>query len=442
MVPRVRKPSSAKRAVIVSASLAILAGCGSGSSVSVRASADPDPPPPQTVSNTCATTVLGALSKVAARVYHEGVSSGRTASALSLIEGSIPLREAVEQDDPKAVRVAARALIATGHMTNLEVLRQDVVRGASQAKPATASQVLADVGGPDALAPLHGTIVGASGAPIATFVASVWADNGFLDETDGIAEGMTALRTGERSIAGSFTPGTGALPAQGALTVRGVDYRYTSFAATAYPTGQPLRVYLFKSIPAIAPLCGRTREDTTVNTVSRVATLIYVGETGRAALVQVHRVQHNQPLLRAVARREPEATRLAIDNLLNEHIVRLRVSAGEQMLSDVGGPDVLAPVRAPLLLHGQMIGSFVLSIQDDLGYQLLALRLAGLSVIMYKNPAHPQVVMSSFRHSPASVPAKGPFRYEKRSYRVFTLHAEAFPSGPLRISVLIPIPYS
>ena len=282
MVPRVRKPSSAKRAVIVSASLAILAGCGSGSSVSVRASADPDPPPPQTVSNTCATTVLGALSKVAARVYHEGVSSGRTASALSLIEGSIPLREAVEQDDPKAVRVAARALIATGHMTNLEVLRQDVVRGASQAKPATASQVLADVGGPDALAPLHGTIVGASGAPIATFVASVWADNGFLDETDGIAEGMTALRTGERSIAGSFTPGTGALPAQGALTVRGVDYRYTSFAATAYPTGQPLRVYLFKSIPAIAPLCGRTREDTTVNTVSRVATLIYVGETGRA----------------------------------------------------------------------------------------------------------------------------------------------------------------
>jgi hypothetical protein len=40
------------------------------------------------------------------------------------------------------------------------------------------------------------------------------------------------------------------------------------------------------------------------------------------------------------------------------------------------------------------------------------------------------------------VPQSGPFTYRGRSFRVYTVHASAFPSGPLRISVLIPIPYS
>ena len=68
--------------------------------------------------------MLGALGDVAQRVYHEGVSSERTAAALSFIARSIPLREAVERDDPRAARAAAQALIATGHMTNLKVIRE------------------------------------------------------------------------------------------------------------------------------------------------------------------------------------------------------------------------------------------------------------------------------------------------------------------------------
>ena len=56
--------------------------------------------------------------------------------------------------------------------------------------------------------------------------------------------------------------------------------------------------------------------------------------------------------------------------------MRLRVSAGGQLLSDVGGPYVLAPVSAPLRLDGRTIGSFVLSIQDDEGYLRLTRRLA------------------------------------------------------------------
>lgn len=427
MVPRVGKPSTAPRVALACAILAILAGCGSGArgGVSARASADPVA---SAVPSSCSATALGALGGVAMRVYREGLSSERTGSALSLIAHSIPLREAVERDDPQGARAAARALIATGHMTNLRVLR--------------GGQILADAGGPDALAPLHGSILGASGAPIASFVASVWADEGFVAETNGIAEAQTALRQNGHSIAGSFAlpPGAlppGASPATGTLVVKGVPYAYASFPAAVYPAGE-LGVYLLRPLASIARLCGRTPADTLVSTLSGVAHLIYAGEAGGRALVQVQRVQRDSALLQAVAARDPLATRVAVESLLNQHIVRLRVSAGGQQLADVGGPYVLAPVRAPLRLHGRQIGSIVLSIQDDEGYKRLTQRLAGLDVLMYMGP---HLVKNSLGPAPGAVPTGGSYRYRGRAFRVFTLQAQSFPSGPLRIVVLIPMPY-
>jgi hypothetical protein len=441
MVRYVGRALSTWRVVFGCAVLAALAAGGWGianrSSSSAHASATAHPAPPG-ASAACAQTVLGALGDVAQRVYREGVSSERTASALSLIEHSVPLREAVERNDPQAAHAAARALLATGHMTNLTVIRN----GSTSAGD---GRTLAVAGTSGALAPLHGTLTDTRGVAIGSFVASVWADAGFLDESDGIAEGVVVLRAGESPLASQTVLGSLALPpgelsAQGTLAVHGVAYRYTSFPAATYPAGSPLRIYLFRSLSSIAPLCGATQDDTVVNTLSHVATLIYAAEVGRSTLPQISRVQHNRALLTAVAHGEPEATRLAIDNLLNEHIVRLRVLDGSgKLLSDVGGPYVLAPVRASLRLNGRTIGSFVLSIQDDMGYRLLAQRLAGLDVVMYRGS---QVVMSSFSPPAAHVPTTGPFTYKGAAYRAFTFHAEAFPSGPLRITDLVPIPYA
>jgi hypothetical protein len=446
MVRYVGKVLSARRVVFGCAVLATLAAGGWGianrSSSSAHASASAHPSSTKATgapSTACAQTVLGTLGDVAQRVYREGVSSERTASALSLIEHSVPLREAVERNDPRAAGAAARALLATGHMTNLTVIH------GGGAGTAGGGRTLAVAGASGALAPLHGTLTGAGGAPIGSFVASVWADAGFLDESDGIAEGSVVLRAGGSPLAGQTVLGslalpTGVLPAQGTITLHGTAYGYTSFPASTYPSGSPLRVYLFRSLRSIAPLCGATPDDTVVNALSHVATLIYAAEVGASTLPQISRVQHNRALLTAVAHGEPEATRLAIDNLLNEHIVRLRVLDGSgKLLSDVGGPYVLAPVRAPLRLNGHAIGSFVLSIQDDMGYRLLAQRLAGLDVVMYRGS---QVVMSSFSPPPARVPTSGPFSYRGAAYRAFTFHGEAFPSGPLRITDLIPIPYT
>ncbi len=218
-----------------------------------------------------------------------------------------------------------------------------------------------------------------------------------------------------------------------------VGYRYTSFPAAIFPTGQPVRMYLLRSLASTAPLCGHSQQDTLVNTLSRVADNIYDGERGGRAIDEVRRVQRDQALLRAVAAREPVAATQAITTLLNQHIVRLRVSVDGRLLSDVGGPYVLAPVTAPLRLGGHTIGTFELSIQDDEGYRRLTKRLAGLDVLMYMGST---LVKNDLGPNPGTVPASGTYHYQGRTFRVYTLHAEAFPSGPLKIDVLIPIPYT
>ncbi len=118
------------------------------------------------------------------------------------------------------------------------------------------------------------------------------------------------------------------------------------------------------------------------------------------------------------------------------------MSAGGQLLADVGGPYVLAPVHAPLRLDGHTIGSFVLSIQDDEGYLRLTKRLAGLDVLMYMTARPPAARQGQPRPATGRwSPASGAYSYAVKPFRVFTVHARAFPSGPLTIRVLVPMPY-
>lgn len=425
MVARLRMTSTATRVMLVLALLATLAGCGSAFKDGSAARAS------DAASDACPQTVMATLGSVLQRVYREGVSSERTASAEALIQRSLPLRQAVEEGSPTAARAAAKALLATGHMTNIRVTR--------------AGKTLVSVGG-QALAPLHGTLSDAAGRPIATYLVSVWADSGFASEVEGLTEALLALRVAGHSIGGSLQLPAGDLAPEGTLVRHGVAYQYASFPAQTYPSGNA-EVYLLKPLTAVQALCGNSDEATTVNALTHVANLIYEAEAGSRTLVQVHRVQHSQALLQAVSHHEEIATRAAIIGLLNHHIVRLRVSDRSHLLSDVGGPYVLAPVTAKLRSGGHTIGSFVLSIQDDEGYLRLARRLAGLDVLMYMNPLRanssgPELVKNSLGPAPGKVPASGHYSYHGHDFQVITVHARAFPSGPLTIRVLVPIPYS
>ena len=402
-------------ALLLGTMLAVLAGCGA----SPRAGAEG----PQ---KSCPATVLDTLARVLSRVYHEGVFSERTASAEHMIAASLPLRKAVAEANPAATKAAAAQLIATGHMTNLRVMQ--------------GTRTLADLGGP-ALTPLQGTIADAHGKPLARYLTSVWSRAGFLAEANGIAEGQVVLRKGETTIGGTLPLPAGALGREGSVTIAGVPYQYRSFSGEAYPAGA-IRVYLLKPASTTTALCGASSEDTVVNTLGRVASRIYAGEGGARTLTQVHRVQHDAALLQAVARGEAAATHAASEALLHHHLVRLRVSAASgAVLDDNGGPFVLAPVTAPLRLGGRRIGSIVISIQDDEGYKRLVGRLVGLKVLMFMGPHHERLVKNSLGPGPGQVPASGSYSYRGQRFRVVTINATAFPSGPLTIRVLIPVPY-
>jgi len=404
------------------AAIGALAGCGgSGSRGAGGANLSASTKTP----SACAAAVMATLRSVARRIYHEGVVSERTASASHLIGASHALSRAVERGDASAARAAANELVATGHMVDLTVLRD--------------GRVLASAGASRALAPLRGSILGASGAPVGSYISSVWGNSGLIEETTGVTGAETVIRRQLRTLDGKFNLPATRLPARGTLALSGTQYVYTSFPASEYPSGAHLRVYLLRSLASTRSLCGANVEDTTVNTLAKVARQLYLGEGGSRAQVEVRRVQSNQPLLRAVAARDAHATRAAVQALLTEHIVRLRVSAGGRLISDVGGPYVLAPVDASLPGGGGTIGRFVLSIQDDEGYLRLARRLAGLYVLMYMGPT---LVKNSLGPNPGDVPEEGRFEYRGRTFRTVTVHAQAFPTGPLRIIVLIPIPYT
>lgn len=415
------------QAVVLVGALASLAGCGGAVQAEPAANVSAAPPP-SGLPASCSAAALATLTRVLERVYHEGVLSERTASAEYLISHSAALRAAVQNDDAPAARAAARALLKTGHMTNVTVIR--------------AGHQLVALGGP-ALAPLHGTLTGTHSTPIASYLTSVWATEGFLTEARGITQGLVALRAHGRSIDGSPALVAGAMPDEGTLTRAGVTYEYTSFPVLAFPSGTE-RAYLLMPTHALANLCGATAQDTQVNTLAHVAELIYKAEVGAISQQQVERVQRNTALLQAVADRDAAATRRAIDALLNQHIVRLRVTVDGKLLEDVGGPYVLAPVSAPLRLHGRTTGELTLSVQDDEGYLRLAKRLTGLDVLMYTGTER-RLVKDSLGPASgpplAAVPATGSYRYEGHHYRVFTLDVEAFPSGPLVIRVLVPLPY-
>ena len=53
------------------------------------------------------------------------------------------------------------------------------------------------------------------------------------------------------------------------------------------------------------------------------------------------------------------------------------------MLADVGGPYIIAPVAGVLRLDGRVIGSYVMSVQDDYGFTLLESHAAGDPIAIY-----------------------------------------------------------
>jgi len=196
------------------------------------------------------------------------------------------------------------------------------------------------------------------------------------------------------------------------------------------------------SSPSQRARCGRAAPEVLGRAVGAVAAQIYSGEIYSSETIKDRQqVEGYAPLLRAVAKGQKAAARTAVTSLVysHTHIVRLRVSSGATLLADVGGPYILAPLSGSLRLHGRTIGHYILSVQDDVGYVKIEHRFIGDPLVL-RAGAQNLPVEGLLEPGPAKVPEHGPLTYEHVAYQAYSFNANAFPSGPLRISILVPLP--
>jgi hypothetical protein len=404
----------------------ILAACGSatatssggrsGAATTVPVSAaDISAAAPLTAA-TCASTVAVELGVVARRVYHAAASGDDIAQAVGRVRDSAALASAIRSDSASATGAALRALLA-GQIVRIEILRD--------------GRVLASAGSGPAVAPVRGSIAGTG----ASYVLSVQSDEDYLQVTHQITGAQVLLLAGQRRLAGTFTgPSPSSLPASGTVSYAGQNYAVASVSGATYPSGT-LRIALLT--PAGALACPGSAGQTRVETLGRVGERIYKEEADSpAVLATLHRMEHTSAFIDAVARSSTAAVRAAIVGFFGAHIhvVRVRVTVGGHLLYDLGGPYVLAPVRGTLRSGGRVVGAFEMSIQDDAGYLKLARLFTGAEVLMRVGGRQVQGTLSP---GPASVPARGQVSYAGRSYQAYSFTAQAFPSGPLHISLLI-----
>jgi hypothetical protein len=408
--------------------LGLLAGCGSATATRPVASAtaptaDVATAPPKSATATttpasasCAATVAGTLGTVAARVYHEAATGGIVAQAVHRLQNSSALKSAVSSGNASAAGAALREL------TLGQIVRVEILRG---------GRVLAQTGSGVAIAPARGSIPGTS----ATFVLSTQSARSYLQVVHQVTGAQLLLLSGAHRLAGTIGgPLPASLPSAGPLTVAGQSFQTTTLTGAAYPSGA-LHIVLLAPTASIS--CPGSPAQTRVETLGHVGERIYQEELHSPAVAATLRhIEHSSAFQRAVTAHDAAATRAAIVGFFGEHIhvVRVRVTIGGRLIEDLGGPYVLAPVHGTVRSGGHVVGQFEMAIQDDAGYLRLAHLFTGAEVLM-RTGAHQ--VMGTLSPGPTNVPARGPVSYGGRSYEAYSFTGEAFPSGPLRLSLLL-----
>jgi hypothetical protein len=218
---------------------------------------------------------------------------------------------------------------------------------------------------------------------------------------------------------------------------------HASSAASGTVSEYPGRAGARGLISAAAePPCGGATDGTYLSTAFAVALRISAEERGGAEVTRdLNTIEADRVLANAVAAGDLATVQSEVFALIHDHqhIVRLRVLRGGQLLYDFGGPLVLAPVAGVLRVGGRVVGEFVMSVQDDLGYQKLAERLVGAHVVMrYQG----QTIMSDLAVGSEPLPARGSVIVGNVPYLVASFTVGRFPDGVLDVSILLQRPAS
>jgi hypothetical protein len=413
---------AAMPALALLALVVALSACGSSSSgdAASRATA-PGAHAAKPTPRGCAARVATTLGEVAARIYAAASHGSNVGEAVGRVRASSALRNAISSGDTPAIGNALDALLVN------QIARIEIVKG---------GHVIATAGDGAAIAPVHGSIPETD----AGFVLSVQAASSYLQVTQQVTGAQILLDTPSKRLAGTTAgPPLASVRHDGALHYGGHSYAVTSVAAATYPSGS-LRIVLL--VPTARLSCPGSAAQTHVETLGHVGERIYQEEAGSPYVKATLRHLEADPgFQRAVAARDTAATRAAIVGFFAAHIhvVRVRVNVSEpsgaqRFFFDLGGPYVLAPVHGTLRSGGRVVGHFSFAIQDDAGYLRLARLFTGAEVLMRTGAKQ---VIGSLDPGPSKVPDRGTVSYRGRDYEAYSFSGVAFPSGPLRISLLI-----
>jgi hypothetical protein len=209
-------------------------------------------------------------------------------------------------------------------------------------------------------------------------------------------------------------------------------------------------VVTFVVVPAISQsttpvqACGTATQGIVTTAFENTARIIYLGERGGAEVTaDLGHITSAAYLAQAVAGNDIAATVAATHRLVytrHWHIVRLRVlSESGRPLADIGGPSILAPVRGKITYKGSVVGSFVMSVQDDLGYEKLVTRFTGLPIELYRHGAPLMGRLWPASEVLPQPPADGT-RLTVSGARSVTVSYDvsAFPAGKTRVVLAIP----
>jgi hypothetical protein len=360
------------------------AACGAASPASA-----PHPHHIRTTAATpaCATTARAEIISVARRIYNQAVSGRNEVAAVARIQRSAALARAVAARDPRAVRTALAPLI------HHRITRIEIFAG---------GRTLARVGTVPAYAPVRGVIAGGAGR----YVLSVGDDHAF----EAITRGLTGATV--------HFGGTGG----------------ASFPAMTFPSH---RTTVQLGLPAQPPVtCGATAADTRAATIGLVGrNLIRAEAQGATAQLALKHAAKTPAFRRAIASGSPAAVRAAIIGFFRDsrfHIVRVRAWKGSHLITDVGGPYVLSPASATIPGAGRVM----LSVQDDTGFIKLMHRFTGAEVVLHAGAK--TVPGSNLSPGPPYASGLTSVTYHGRPYRAYGFTTPEFPTGALRVSLLVP----
>jgi hypothetical protein len=368
----------------------------------------------------CQSLAANTTGAVARRIYEEVADGPVIREAVNRTIRSPSLLAAVRSDDPLAAHRALKRL------DEGQLIRAEVLRG---------SRTLAEIGGSPAIAPIREALRSSTGATIGTLVLSTQGTRAFIDTLRSLTGAHVLLS----KVSPASQAGTSEVSEKSEAS-RGAAHQETySFTGEGFPAGRLRMTLLIPPPPAW--VCAENVEQTVTNTIGLIARRIYLGERSGAKVREIVRsMQSNASFVNAVANDSAAQARASIIGFFRSHlhVVRVRVTAGSKLLVDVGGPHVLAPVRGTLRLGGRIIGHFLVAIQDDTGYVKLVHLFTTAQVLL--RPGSRQLI-GTLAPNPAllHIPASGSFAFHGSTYQAYSFDGRSFPSGPLRISLLLPV---